>query len=43
MITEPPLPDASEPLTEPQKRALAGALVYSGAHELVLVALSEEV
>lgn len=43
VITEPPLPDASEPLTEPQKRALAGALVYSGAHELVLVALSEEV
>lgn len=43
VITEPPLPDASEPLTEPQRRALAGALVYSGAHELTLVGLSEDV
>lgn len=41
VLTDPPLPDASEPLTEPQRRALAGALVYSGAHELILVATEE--
>lgn len=42
VVTEPPLPDASEPLSEPQRRALAGALVHSGAHELVLVGHTEE-
>lgn len=41
VVTDPPLPDASEPLSEQQRRALAGALVYSGAHELVLVAPSD--
>ncbi|MBK7830660.1 putative baseplate assembly protein [Nannocystis sp.] len=43
VITSPPLPDASEPLSEPQRRALAGGLVYSGAHELTLVGQTEDV
>lgn len=42
LITDPPLPDASEPLTEQQRRALAGALVYSGAHALTLLGHAEE-
>jgi hypothetical protein len=42
VVTDPPLPDASEPLTEPQRRALAGALVYSGAHELTLAGHAED-
>jgi predicted phage baseplate assembly protein len=42
LITDPPLPDVSESLSDAQRRALAGALVYSGAHELVLVGQAEE-
>lgn len=42
VLTDPPLPAASEPLTIAQQRALAGALVYSGAHELTLVAAAED-
>lgn len=43
VITDPPLPDASEPLSELQRRALAGGLVYSGVHELTLVGPTEDV
>lgn len=43
VITDPPLPDASEPLSEPQRRALAGGLVYAGEHELTLVGPTEDV
>lgn len=42
VVTDPPLPDASEPLTEPQRRALAGALVYSGDHALILAGHAED-
>ena len=42
VVTDPPLPDASEPLSEQQRRALAGALVYSGAHALTLAGHAEE-
>jgi predicted phage baseplate assembly protein len=42
VITDPPLPAANEPLTIAQRDALAGALVYSGAHELILVAPAED-
>ena len=42
VLTDPPLPAANEPLTVAQQRALAGALVYSGAHELTLLAAAED-
>ena len=42
VLTDPPLPDASEPLSAPQRRALAGGLVYAGAHELTLVGPTED-
>lgn len=42
LVTDPPLPDVGEALSDAQRRALAGALVYSGAHELVLVGQAEE-
>ena len=38
VLTDPPLPAADEPLTEQQRAALAGALIHSGTHELLLVA-----
>lgn len=41
VLTDPPLPDAGEALSEQQRRALAGALVHSGAHALVLVAADD--
>lgn len=42
VLTDPPLPAAGEALTLAQQRALAGALVHSGAHELTLVAAAED-
>lgn len=42
VLTDPPLPAAGEALTIAQQRALAGALVHSGAHELTLVAAAED-
>jgi hypothetical protein len=42
IITEPPLPDGTETLTIDQKRALEGALIFSGQHEITLAGPAAE-
>ncbi|MCB9702777.1 MAG: putative baseplate assembly protein [Myxococcales bacterium] len=43
LITDPPLPADTEALSEELRRALTGALIYSGDHEIVLTVPVEEV